>query len=76
METTAAWRLVLVGEVSPVVLGVEEYMYRMRGSSERRCARSTTPGVTSCGRCGRTEDLQAPVVVVVFNPPRYCDRRR
>jgi hypothetical protein len=76
METTAAWRLVLVREVSPMVLGVEEDMYGMRGGSARRYARSTTPGVTSCGRCGRTEDLQAPAVVVVFNPLRYCKRRR
>jgi hypothetical protein len=35
METTVAWRLVLVGEVSPVVLGVEEDVYGMRGGSTR-----------------------------------------
>jgi hypothetical protein len=35
METTAAWRLVLVGEVSPVVPRVEEDVYGMRGGSAR-----------------------------------------
>jgi hypothetical protein len=49
---------VVDGEVAPVVLEVEEGVYRVRRSSEMMGACTKGPSVVSYGGCERTEALQ------------------